>query len=85
LLGLFLDPTDEGLKVRSFSEQSAGKEAGIDEGDTLLEIDGKALTSYAALRMAMLESRPGQKVNVKVRHEGLFGRASDKTVEVTLK
>jgi uncharacterized iron-regulated protein len=85
LLGLFLDTTPEGLKVRSFSEQSAGKAAGIGEGDTLLEIDGKPLTSYAALRMAMLESKPGQKVSVKVRHEGLFGRASDKTVEVTLK
>ena len=85
LLGLFLDSTPEGLKVRGFSDESAGKAAGIDEGDTLVEIDGQALTSYAALRMAMLESRPGQKVSVKVRHEGLFGRSSDKTVEVTLK
>lgn len=85
LLGLLLDTTPEGVKVKGVSEESAAGAAGIKEGDRLVAIDEQPITSYAALRMAMLERRPGETVNVRYERKPLFGGTAEKTVGVVLR
>lgn len=85
LLGLYLDTTDEGVKVSKVADDSAAAAAGIKAGDLLVAIDGEALPSYAALRMTMLSMKPGDKVQLAYRRKGLFGDPAEKTVEVVLK
>jgi S1-C subfamily serine protease len=67
------------------SEESAAGAAGIKEGDRLVAIDEQPITSYAALRMAMLERRPGETVNVRYERKPLFGGPTEKTIGVVLR
>ena len=85
LLGLYLDTTGEGVKVRSVAEDSAAGAAGIKAGDLLVAVDGQPLPSYSALRMAMLNMKPGDKVRLTYQRKALFGEPAEKTVEVQLK
>jgi uncharacterized iron-regulated protein len=85
LLGLYLDTTGEGVKVRSVAEDSAAGAAGIKQGDLLTAIDGQPLTTYSALRMAMLDLKPSDRVRLTYRRKPLLGDPAEKTVEVVLK
>ena len=85
LLGLYLDTTGEGVKVRSVADDSAAGAAGIKTGDLLVAVDGQAVPSYAALRMAMLNMKPGDKVRLGYQRKALFGEPAEKTVDVVLK
>jgi uncharacterized iron-regulated protein len=85
LLGLYLDTTDEGVKVRSVAEDSAAGAAGIKAGDLLVALDGQPLPTYAALRVAMLSMKPGDEVRLTYQRKGLFGAPAEKTVDVQLK
>jgi len=85
LLGLYLDTTGEGVKVRSVADDSAAGAAGIKTGDLLVAVDGQAVPSYAALRMAMLNMKPGDKVRLGYQRKALFGEPAEKTAELVLK
>jgi uncharacterized iron-regulated protein len=85
LLGLFLDTGADGVKVRSVADDSAAGAAGIEGGDLLVAIDDRPIASYGALRLAMLDMQPNDKVRLTYRRESLFGGPSEKTVEVVLR
>ena len=85
LLGLYLDTTGEGVKVRNVADDSAAGAAGIKTGDLLVAVDGQAVPSYAALRMAMLNMKPGDKVRLGYQRKALFGEPAEKTAEVVLR
>jgi len=85
LLGLYLDTTGEGVKVRSVADDSAAGAAGIKTGDLLVAVDGQAVPSYSALRMAMLSMKPGDKVRLGYKRKALFGEPAEKTAEVVLR
>jgi len=85
LLGLYLDTTTEGVKVRSVADDSAAGAAGIKAGDLLVAVDGQPLPTYAALRVAMLNMKPGDKLHLAYQRKALFGEPAEKTVEVVLK
>jgi len=73
------------VKVRSVADDSAAGAAGIKAGDLLVAVDGQPLPTYAALRMAMLNMRPGDKLRLTYQRKALFGEPAEKTVEVVLK
>lgn len=66
----------EGVAVLSVSPGGAAAEAGIKAGDVLVEIDGESLlktdgqTPRSALREAMRELEPGEKVTLKYLRDG---------------
>ena len=85
LLGLYLDSTGEGVKVRSVADDSAAGAAGIEAGDLLVAVDGLPLPTYSTLRMAMLSMKPGDKVRLSYRRKALLGEPVEKTAEVVLR
>jgi uncharacterized iron-regulated protein len=85
LLGLYLDAAADGVKVRSVADDSAAGAAGIKDGDLLVAVDDRPTPSYGALRLAMLDMRPSDKVRLTYRRDSLFGGPSEKTVEVVLR
>lgn len=54
-----------GLLVESVVEGSAAEEAGIKNGDLLIEIDGESITSYAQLTKILLNHEIGDQVKIK--------------------
>jgi len=59
-----------GVLVESFTENSAAKEAGIKEGDVLLEIDGKELSQTSDLQAYIAQKKPGDVVKLLVYQNG---------------
>jgi uncharacterized iron-regulated protein len=84
-LGVFLDPGDDGVRIRSFAEDSGAREAGLEEGDRLVAVDGRAVDSYADVRIALFDKRPGEQVRVRVARKALIAGERERTLEVTLR
>lgn len=85
LLGVMLDQTaaGEGMLVQGFAEKSGARAAGIVAGDRILRIGTQSIASYADIRIALLDSQPGQTLPVEVQRKGL-GANERLTFQVTL-
>jgi Do/DeqQ family serine protease len=70
----------EGAYVAGFAENSAAKEAGLREGDVVVQIDETKIRTNTALIEYIGLHRPGDKVNVIVNRSG-----KEVTIPVTLK
>jgi membrane-associated protease RseP (regulator of RpoE activity) len=86
LLGVMLDPESagEGLGVQGFSEDSGAKAAGMEEGDRIVAVGDSAIQSYADIRIALMDSRPGESLPVAVLRKKLIGGAQRLTFDVQL-
>ncbi len=49
---------------------SPAAQAGLKKGDEIVKLDGQAITSPEALRMAVLKRRPGDRINLHIAREG---------------
>lgn len=70
----------EGAYVSAFAEQSAAKDAGIKEGDVIIQIDDTPIKSNTTLIEYIGLHRPGDKVNIRVNRGG-----KEVSIPVTLK
>ena len=76
---LGLDIT-QGVYIQNVMENSAAAEAGMQEGDVVVSIDGEAIRSAAELQENIARRRPGDEVAVTVNRDG-----SEQTLAVELK
>lgn len=63
-------PVDQGVYVGGVNENSAGKAAGLQEGDIIIAIDGKAVNNVSMLQEMVARKRPGDKVEVEYIRDG---------------
>ena len=59
-----------GVYVDSLMANSAAAEAGIKEGDIIIEVDGKEVKTSPELQGIIARFRPGEKVDLKVDRKG---------------
>ncbi len=69
-------PVEQGVYVGEVNENSAGKEAGLKEGDIITAIDGKAVHNVANLQELVARKRPGDKIDVEYIREGKTSKTS---------
>jgi len=86
LMGVMLDTDSEGdgVAIQGFAQQSGAREAGVKEGDRIIEIGDTPVGSYADIRIALMDSRPGQQMPIAVLREPLVGAAEQLSFDVTL-
>lgn len=72
--------TMEGIYVSKVSEDGAGFEAGIEDGDVITAVDGKKIKKMAELQEYLANKRPGEKITIT-----FLSNKRQKTVTVTLK
>ncbi|KAA6437348.1 Do family serine endopeptidase [Rufibacter glacialis] len=72
--------TLNGVYVAGFSESSAAKTAGLQEGDVITEINGVKVNTSAQLQEQVTRYRPGDKIKVNFMRGG-----SEKNINVTLR
>ena len=70
---------DEGIYVVKVTSDGAANKAGIQQGDVIVKLDGKDITTYKSFLTALYSHKAGDKVKVVVNRSG-----SEKTIEVTL-
>lgn len=71
---------NEGVYVGGFSDRSAAKESGVEEGDVITAVNGVKTRGVGELQDQISRHRPGDKVKLAIKR----GK-TDKTIEVTLK
>jgi len=71
---------NEGIYIDSVMESGAAKEAGIKEGDVIVNMDGQQMKSSAQLQENLAGHKPGDEVSITLLHQG-----KEKTVNVNLK
>lgn len=69
----------EGVLIESVEQGTPADKAGIQAGDVIVEVDGKPVQNDVALRDAISEKNPGDRVRIKLIREG-----KPMTVEATL-
>jgi uncharacterized iron-regulated protein len=84
LLGVLLEADDEGVDIKGFSEDSPARQAGLRKGDRILRVAGEPVSSYADIRLALLDRPPGDQVQVDVRRKRWFLGAKELSFEVDL-
>ena len=86
LLGVMLDTDSagEGLGVQGFADTSGAKDAGLKEGDRIARVGNNPIASYADIRIALMDSRPGETLPVEVLRKPLLGKAERLTYQVEL-
>jgi uncharacterized iron-regulated protein len=86
LLGVMLDTEAEGqgLGVQGFSENSGAKAAGVETGDRIVSVGDSSIDSYADIRIALMDSRPGDTLPVQVLRDKVIGGSERLTFEVEL-
>jgi serine protease Do len=62
--------TKSGVLVASVEAGGAAAQAGIKAGDVLLELDGHEIENGRDLREAVADTKPGERVTVKLQREG---------------
>ncbi|MBK1619125.1 iron-regulated protein [Lamprobacter modestohalophilus] len=87
LMGVMLDTDSEGqgVAIQGFAQQSGARDAGVKEGDRIIEIGDTSIDSYADIRIALMDSRPGQQMPIAVLRDPLVGGAEQLSFDVTLK
>lgn len=69
-------PVDQGVYVGGVNDNSAGKAAGLKEGDIIISIDGKAVNNVSMLQEMVARKRPGDKVEVEYIRDGKTSKTS---------
>ncbi len=59
-----------GAYVAGLAEKSGAKVAGVKEGDVIVQVDGRDITTTSTLIGYVGSKRPGDKVNLKVNRDG---------------
>ena len=61
--------TNEGVYISKVEDGGAGAEAGLEEGDVVIALDGKKISKMAEMQEYLAGKRPGDKVKVTFLHK----------------
>jgi uncharacterized iron-regulated protein len=86
LMGVMLDTDSagEGVGVQGFADESGAKAAGVEEGDRIVKIGDTPVDDYADIRIALMDSAPGDRLPVEVLRKPLVGGAKRLRFDVEL-
>jgi uncharacterized iron-regulated protein len=86
LMGVMLDTetAGAGVAIQGFAQKSGAREAGVETGDRIIEIGDIPIESYADIRIALMDSRPGERLPIQVVRDRLVGGAKQLSFDVTL-
>ncbi|MDX9740001.1 MAG: ChaN family lipoprotein [Gammaproteobacteria bacterium] len=84
-MGAFLDDDEKGVRVRSCAAGSACEELGIQRGDRLLAVNGKAVDSVGGVRALLWDRSPGERISISLSRERLLLPPEERELELDLR
>jgi hypothetical protein len=85
LVGAFLEAEGRLVVIRDFSHNSAVKDAGLEQGAVIIGIDDQTIESFADFKLAMMEKKAGDTIELRYLESGEEGRKNIKSVEIELR
>jgi putative serine protease PepD len=79
VIGIYLQPTNGGVKITRVKSGSPGQSAGLKTGDVVTALDGQSVTTPDQIIAAVNTKQPGDHVKLTITRNG-----SSQTVDVTL-
>ncbi|HWI58809.1 MAG TPA: PDZ domain-containing protein, partial [Bacillota bacterium] len=79
-----LPDESSGVLVGGVTPDSAAAKAGLQDGDVILELNGKKVTDPRNLQLAVAQSAPGTKVTMRVLRSDANGKPTEKTITANL-
>ena len=73
-----------GVLVGDVRASSAAAKAGLEDGDVIVELNGKKVTDPRTLQLLVAQTPPGTKVKLRVLRGSSSGKPAEKTVSATL-
>lgn len=78
-LGVVLKPNTKALEIEDVNEKSGAQEAGLQKGDLIVSVDGKAVAKIEEMAAIMKDKKAGSTVKVTYKRAG-----KESTVDVRL-
>lgn len=85
LIGAFLKAEGRLLMITGFTSNSAVKDAGIGEGAVIIGVDDVSVESLADFKLAVLDKKPGDTIELHYLENAEAGKKDKKTVSLTLR
>lgn len=85
LIGAFLETEGKLLVIKGFSDDSAAKEAGLEKGMVIIGLDDVTVGSYADFKIAILDKKPGDVVELHYVKDAEAGGKDRKSIELVLR
>ncbi len=63
-------PTRDGILVAQVVEDGPAKKAGLQDGDVILEVDGRKVTNSSQFRAYVASQMPGKRITLKINRDG---------------
>src|SRR5882672_5627810 len=78
-LGITLSEDEDGVRVDSVEDGSPAEKAGLQEGDRILEMEGRKMATSRDIRRAVRNLEPGDTMQIRIERKG-----KEKTLSATL-
>lgn len=85
LIGAFLQTEGKLLVIKGFSDNSAVKDAGLAEGAVIVAVDTKTVESYSDFKLAVMDKKPGDSIEIKYLENAEGGSKEIKSVKLELR
>lgn len=69
-IGMSLRGGEDGVRVQRVTAKGAAERAGLEVGDRVVRIDGRSIDQLEDVRLALLDTGPGDRVRVEVQRSG---------------
>ncbi len=80
LMGIYLEQTEDGVKVESLVPEGAAKKAGVEKGDMIRSINGSAIKTITDLKLILMDDSPGDEARLMLFRKSLL--LKDKELEL---
>lgn len=85
LIGAMLETTGKLVTVKGFSDDSAIKDAGVNEGAIIIRVDAEPVESFAEFKLMLMGKKQGDTVNIDYLESAEDSKNSIKSVTINLR
>jgi uncharacterized iron-regulated protein len=85
LIGAYLEDDGKLVVIKDFSHNSAVKDAGLEKGSVIIGIDEQTIESFADFKLAIMEKRAGDTVELRYLESAQEGKKNIRSVDIELR